>query len=183
MSCCCCCCCCCWVASFVADSVRPQRRQPTRLPYPWDSPGKNTGVVAISFSNARKWKVKVKSLSHVRLFATHGLQPTRLLCPWEFPGKSTGVGCHCLLHNNVLGKDKVRILTEILKSGLKQVLQCGSLITTGQESWCNTFRLVIVEDIAMQDFWGEDSESGVNCPQMLPISELMELLGSPWSAK
>ena len=26
------------------DSVRPQRRQPTRLPHPWDSPGKNTGV-------------------------------------------------------------------------------------------------------------------------------------------
>src|SRR5574337_333474 len=25
-------------------SVRPQRRQPTRLPCPWDSPGKNTGV-------------------------------------------------------------------------------------------------------------------------------------------
>ena len=23
---------------------RPQRRQPTRLPRPWDSPGKNTGV-------------------------------------------------------------------------------------------------------------------------------------------
>ena len=23
---------------------RPQRRQPTRLPCPWDSPGKNTGV-------------------------------------------------------------------------------------------------------------------------------------------
>ena len=28
----------------VSDSVRPQRRQPTRLPCPWDSPGKNTGV-------------------------------------------------------------------------------------------------------------------------------------------
>ena len=25
-------------------SVRPQRQQPTRLPRPWDSPGKNTGV-------------------------------------------------------------------------------------------------------------------------------------------
>jgi len=25
-------------------TVRPQRRQPTRLPRPWDSPGKNTGV-------------------------------------------------------------------------------------------------------------------------------------------
>ena len=28
----------------MSDSVHPQRRQPTRLPRPWDSPGKNTGV-------------------------------------------------------------------------------------------------------------------------------------------
>ena len=28
----------------MSDSVQPQRRQPTRLPRPWDSPGKNTGV-------------------------------------------------------------------------------------------------------------------------------------------
>ena len=28
----------------MSDSVRPQGRQPTRLPHPWDSPGKNTGV-------------------------------------------------------------------------------------------------------------------------------------------
>ena len=41
---CCCCCCCCSVASVVSDSVRPHRRPPTRLPRPWDSPGKNTGV-------------------------------------------------------------------------------------------------------------------------------------------
>ena len=26
------------------DSVRPHRREPTRLPRPWDSPGKKTGV-------------------------------------------------------------------------------------------------------------------------------------------
>ena len=32
------------LASVVSDSVRPQRRQPTRFPHPWDSPGKNTGV-------------------------------------------------------------------------------------------------------------------------------------------
>ena len=99
-------------------SVQPQRQQPSRLPRPWDSPGKNTGVgchcllqcmkvksesevaqscltlcdpidgcpagfpvpgilqartlewVAISFSNAWKWKVKVNSLSRVRLLAT-----------------------------------------------------------------------------------------------------------------
>ena len=30
--------------SVMYDSVQPHRRQPTRLPCPWDSPGKNTGV-------------------------------------------------------------------------------------------------------------------------------------------
>ena len=40
----CCCCCCCSVAAVMSDSVRPHRWQPTRLPCPRDSPGKNTGV-------------------------------------------------------------------------------------------------------------------------------------------
>ena len=48
----------------------PHRWQPTRLLHPWDSPGKNTSVGCRSFSNAWKWKVKVKSLSHVRLLVT-----------------------------------------------------------------------------------------------------------------
>ena len=34
----------CEVTSVVSDSVRPHRWQPARLPRPWDSPGKNTGV-------------------------------------------------------------------------------------------------------------------------------------------
>ena len=37
-------CCCCQVAPVMSHSVRPHRQQPTRLPRPWDSPGKNTGV-------------------------------------------------------------------------------------------------------------------------------------------
>ena len=28
----------------MSDTVRPHRQQPTRLPRPWDSPGKDTGV-------------------------------------------------------------------------------------------------------------------------------------------
>ena len=44
--------------------------QPARLHCPWDSPGKTLEWVAISFSNAWKWKVKVKSLSRVQLSAT-----------------------------------------------------------------------------------------------------------------
>ena len=33
-----------YAAAAKSDSVRPHRRQPTRLPHPWDSPGKNAGV-------------------------------------------------------------------------------------------------------------------------------------------
>ena len=55
------CCCCCWVASVVSDSVRPHRRQPTRLPRPWDSPGKNTGVGCHFLLQC----IKVKSESEV----------------------------------------------------------------------------------------------------------------------
>ena len=36
--------CCCCVMSVVSDSVQPHRQQLSRLPRPWDSPGKNTGV-------------------------------------------------------------------------------------------------------------------------------------------
>ena len=40
----------------MSDTVRPLRRQPTRLPRPWDSPGKNTGV------GCHFWAVVVKCL-------------------------------------------------------------------------------------------------------------------------
>jgi len=63
----CCCCCYCCIASVVSDSVQPHRRQPTRLPIPGILQARTLEWVAISFSNAWKWKVKVKSLSRVRL--------------------------------------------------------------------------------------------------------------------
>ena len=62
-----CCCCCCWVTSVMPDSVRPHRRQPTRLPVPGILQARTLEWVAISFSNAGKWKVKVKLLSRVWL--------------------------------------------------------------------------------------------------------------------
>ena len=40
-------------------------------------------------------KVKVKSLSRVRLFATPWTVSYQ--APWDFQGKNTGVGCHFLL--------------------------------------------------------------------------------------
>ena len=47
--------------SVVSNSVQPHRRRPTRLPRPWDSPGKNTGVVCHFLLQC----MKVKSESEV----------------------------------------------------------------------------------------------------------------------
>ena len=52
------------------DSVRPHRWQPIRLPVPGILQARTLEWAAISFSNACKWKVKVKLLSRVRLLAT-----------------------------------------------------------------------------------------------------------------
>ena len=62
--------CCCQVTSVVSDSVRPQRWQPPGSAVPGILQARTLEWVAISFSNAGKWKVKVKSLSRVRLLAT-----------------------------------------------------------------------------------------------------------------
>ena len=57
----------------------PKDGSPPGFPVPGILQARTLEWVAISFSNAWKWKVKVKSLSHVRLLATLGLQPTRLI--------------------------------------------------------------------------------------------------------
>ena len=53
--------------------------------------------VAISFSNAWKWKVKVKSLSHVRLFTTPWTVAYQAPPSMGFSREEYGVGWHCLL--------------------------------------------------------------------------------------
>ena len=70
---------CCQVASVASDSVRPHRRQPTTLPVPGILQARTLEWVAISFSNAGKWKVKGKSLSRARPSAT----------PWTAAGQAS----------------------------------------------------------------------------------------------
>ena len=82
----------------MSDSVRPQRWQPTRLPCPWDSLGKNTGVGCHFLLQC----MKVKSESEVTQSCPTPSDPMDCSLPGSsfhgiFPGKSTGVGCHCLL--------------------------------------------------------------------------------------
>ena len=99
----------------MSDSVWSHRWQPTRLPRPWDSPGKNTGVGCHFLLQC----MKVKSESEVAqscptLRDPLGLQPSRLLRPWDFLGKSTGMGCYCLLRDCSLWDLKESNTTERL---------------------------------------------------------------------
>ena len=77
-----------------------------QAPHPGILQARTLEWVAISFSNAWKWKVKVKSFSCVQFFMTPWTAATRLLHPWDFPGNSARVGCHCILYLNCLESTK-----------------------------------------------------------------------------
>ena len=64
----------------MSDSVRPHRCQPTRLPHPWDSPGKNTGVGCHFLLQC----MKVKSESEVAQSCPTPSDPM----DWSLPGSS-----------------------------------------------------------------------------------------------
>ena len=75
------------------------RRQPARLPRPWDSPGKNTGVACHCLLQCMKVKSESEVAQSSPTLRPHGLQPTRLLRPRDFPGKSTEAGCQRFLRS------------------------------------------------------------------------------------
>src|SRR5574337_571030 len=79
----CCCYCCCYVTSVVSDSVQPHRQQPIRLPCPWDSPGKNTGVGC-----------------HFLLPWQNGIETCKISCMKRdaSPGSMHDTGCLGLVH-------------------------------------------------------------------------------------
>ena len=74
----------------MSDSVRPCRRQPTRLPRSWDSPGKNT-VVGCHFLLQC---MKVKNQSEVAQLGPTQLCPTPV---WFSDSQNVSIhSCHLL---------------------------------------------------------------------------------------
>ena len=84
----------------LCPTLRPNGQQPTRLPRPSYSPGKNTGVGCHCLLQC----MKVKSESEVAQSYLTLLDPMDCSPPGSsihgiFPDKSTGVGCHCRLRS------------------------------------------------------------------------------------
>ena len=106
----------------MSDSVRPQRWQPTRLPRPWDSPGKNTGVGCHFLLQC----MKVKSESEV---AQSGLTLSdRMDC--SLPGSSV----HGIFQARVLEWGAIPILT--LYSKIPEGIKCFPCGSAGKEFAC-----------------------------------------------
>ena len=84
--------------SVVSDSVQPHRLQPTRLPHPWDSPGKNTGMGCHVLLQC----IKVKSESEVTQSYLTPSDPMDCSLPGSsvhgiFQARVLEQGCHRLL--------------------------------------------------------------------------------------
>ena len=96
---------------------------PPGSPVPGTLQARTLEWVAIAFSNAWKWKVKVKSLSHVRLLVTPWTAAHQAAPSMGFSRqKSTGVGCHCLLRIDSI--DSI-YLNQFLKHSFYQSLPFG----------------------------------------------------------
>ena len=111
--------------------MRPHRWQPPGSPVPGILQATTLEWVAISFSNAWKWKVKVKSLSRVRLLATQWTAAYQAPSSMGFSRQSIGVGCHCLLHKIVRTPTKE---TTWIQNPASAVAPCaGCLIQTNKQ--------------------------------------------------
>ena len=79
------------VASVMSNSVQPHRWQSTRLPCPWDSPGKNIRVGCHFLLQCMKVKVKVKEES-LKADLKLNIQETKIMASspitsWQIDGE------------------------------------------------------------------------------------------------
>ena len=95
----------------MSDSVRPQRRQPTRLPCPWDFPGKNTGVGCHFLLQC----MKVKSKSEVA-------QSCPILCD-PMDCSLFGSSVHGIFQARVLEWDAIAFSITLLSDQIRSVAQ------------------------------------------------------------
>ena len=126
----------------------PIDSSPPGCPVPGILQARTLEWVAISFSKAWKWKLKVKSLSRVWPQGPHGLQPSRLLHPWDFPRKSTGVGCHCLLRwMNIIFTNSKTLRQPCC---FVQLLSCVWIFET---PWIVAYQVPLSVRLSRKEYW------------------------------
>ena len=140
----------------MSDSVQPHRRQPTRLPCPWDSPGKNTGV-GCHFLLQR---MKVKSESEVTQSCPTLSDP--MDC--SLPGSSV----HGILQARVL--EWTTIAFSIIEALFLNCKILGTIwasqVARGKESTCQCRRQGLIPDLRRSHI---PRSNQVPAPQLLSL--------------
>ena len=139
----------------MSDSVRPHRQQPTRLPGPWDSPGKNTGVGCHCLLEC----MKVKSESEVAQLcptlsnpmdssfpgsSVHGIFQARVLewgaIAFSDPYMTTGKTI-ALIRQTFVGKGMSLLFNMLSRLVITFLIRSKCLLT----SWLQAPSVVILE--------------------------------------
>ena len=89
----------------------PINGSPPGSPVPGILQARTLEWVAISLSNAWKWKVKVKSLSRVQLLATPWTTAHQALRPWDFQARVLEWGA--IAFSNILWKNPNEIFGQL----------------------------------------------------------------------
>ena len=136
----------------MSNSVRPHSQQPTRLPHPWDSPGKNTGVGCHFLLQC----LKVKSESEVAQSclilsdpmdcsppgsSIHGIFQARVL---DWGAKAFSVKCSESLANGVFGPQccTCLLLTPVKHSNPSNPVVFFNLDTGGEQDGLIALKLL-----------------------------------------
>ena len=72
----------------MSESVQPHRWKPTRLPRPWDSPGKNTGVGCHFLLQCMKVKEESEKVGLKRNIQKTKIMASGTMTSWEIDGET-----------------------------------------------------------------------------------------------
>ena len=141
----------------MSDSVRPHRRQPTRLLCPWDSPGKNTGVGCHFLLQC----MKVKSESEVIQSCLTLSDPVDC--------SLTGSFVHGICQARVLEWGAIAF-SSIITNTILFCIKSGSLVTkfcpTLPTPWTIACQAPLSVGFSRQEYW-----SGLSFPSPMHESE------------
>ena len=134
----------------MSNSVRPQRQKPTRLPRPWDSPGKSTGVGC----HCLLQRMKVKSEREVAQSCPTLSDPM----DWSLPGSSIhGIFQARVLEWGAIAFSNEGLLNWIFKTSILGI--CVLVVPLVYHQMCHSKKCLLVYYMQCTDVWMNRTKS------------------------
>ena len=139
----------------MSDSVRPHRRQPTRLLCPWDSPGKNTGVgchfllqcmkvkseskvaqLCPTLSNPMDWSLlgsSVHGIFQARVLEWDAIAFSGDLCPGLYFWLWKSSSCQTICSKNCSSISRMAFILGLILPCLESMLDFSKMLSVSTE--------------------------------------------------